>query len=337
VRRILLGIPFLLSAALAPAAAQKDKPAPANVYKSWVKSVAWVVIPKSPTQVATGSASLIDLSERLILTNYHVVRDDESAFVFFPQFDKNGVVLNDRTHYLRQVAAGGGPKGKVIAKDPKRDLAVIKLDALPKGVPAIRLARDGVGPSDRIHCIGNPGVSGGLWSYTPGDVKNVVPIKMRTRSRNAPADSFEVDAYMIENTAPTNEGDSGGPVLNDAGEQVGVTQGYASGEGARAISYAVDLREIKQFLKEKKLGRLLTAAPQSVTAGDTRKVDPAAADPKADAEKRESAAAFKLDSARNLIARDKKADARAKLEEVIKTYPDTKAADQARKLLDEIK
>jgi len=336
VRRTLFGLPLLAFAALA-AAQTKDKPGPASVYKTWVKSVAWVVIPKSPTQVATGSASLIDLSERLILTNYHVVRDDESAFVFFPQFDKSGTIQNDRNLYLRQVAANAGPKGKVIAKDPRRDLAVIKLDTLPKGVPAIRLARDGVNPSDRIHCIGNPGVSGGLWSYTPGDVKNIVPIKMRTRSRNAPNDSFQVDAWMIENTAPTNEGDSGGPVLNDSGEQVGVTQGYAAGEGARAISYAVDLREIKSFLKEKKLGRLLTAAPQSVTASETRKVEPAPADAKDEAERRESAAAFKLQTARTLIARDKKDDARAKLQDVIKNYPETKAADEAKKLLDEIK
>lgn len=331
-RRALTVIPLLALVALAPAA---DKDKAAGVYKANVKSVAWIVR-VGPGGAYTGSGALIDLTDRLVLTNYHVVRDDESAFVFFPQYEK-GNLVNQRAHYERLIP--NAPKGKVVARDPKRDLALIRLDALPPGAKAIRLAKSSCGPTDHIHCIGNPGLSGGLWTYTPGDVKNVAVQRFKSMSKGRPEDSFVVEARMLETNATINAGDSGGPVFNDAGEQVGVSQGHAVGEGPRAITFAVDLSEVKSFLKEKKFIRALMApqTPTMLSAADGPKPPAVPADPKAEAEKRESAAAFKVDSARNLIARDKKDDARAKLEDVIKTYPETKAADEARKLLAEFK
>jgi S1-C subfamily serine protease len=343
VRRLAAGSLAIILAAFAAAAPQKGPPASksaqgGNVYKAWVKSVAWIVTHDGTSpRIGTGTGSLIDLQDRLVITNYHVVKDFENVYVFFPQFDQ-GTIRNDRQAYITQVRNRTAPKGKVVAREPKRDLAVIKLDALPKGTPAIRLAKDPVSPSDRIHCIGNPGVSGGLWAYTPGDVKNVAPMKMKTRSRGGDGDGFEVRARMIENTAPTNEGDSGGPVLNDAGELVGVTQGYAVVENARGIfSYAVDLSEVKDFLKANRFLRpLMPPPPTMVTAADTAK-DTAPADPKAEAERKEAAAAAKLGFAKDLIASGKKDRARERLREVTKEYPGTKAAAEAAQLIETLK
>ena len=53
-------------------------------------------------------------------------------------------------------------------REPRCDLAVIELERMPPGVQALRLAASSVVPGQRIHSIGNPGVSGALWVYTPG-------------------------------------------------------------------------------------------------------------------------------------------------------------------------
>jgi hypothetical protein len=54
------------------------------------------------------------------------------------------------------------------------------------------------------------------------------------------------EARVIETDSPTNPGDSGGPLLNDAGELVGVTQGGAI--KANSVSTFVDVYEVKRLL-----------------------------------------------------------------------------------------
>lgn len=341
---------FLLAALVSLAtAADKEQPGGGNVYKKSLKSVTWIVTPFEDAgggrfRYGTGTGSLIDKTDRLVITNYHVVREYETVSVLFPVFE-NGNAVSERDRYLAQVKGGTAAKGKVIAKDPKKDLALIRLDKLPGDAPILKLGKDGVGPGDNIHCIGNAGVSGGLWAYTPGNVKNVINKQFRTGSRTEGGkDSFTIDARLIENTAPTNEGDSGGPVLNGAGELIGVTQGYMGGEAARGISYAIDLSEVKAFLKAHKYGRLLNASggPAVAAAPETPTETPVttsapATDPKADAAKAAQTAATKLGFAKDLINAGKKERAKERLEEIIKNYADTPAATEAKQLLETLK
>ena len=283
---------------------------------------------------------MIDRTDKLVITNYHVVGDADSINVMFPMYE-NGSIVTDKNKYISAIRAGTVAKGKVLAREPKKDLALLKLDKIPGDAAGIHLAKEGISTGDRIHCIGNPGVSSGLWSYTPGDVKNVFSQKFRTGSRANPREGFDVDAKFIENTALTNEGDSGGPVLNGAGDLVGVTQGYR-GQDARGLSYAVDISEVKAFLKANKYGRLLNAPATSATAAaETPSETPLAAAPPADNKpdpaKQQQIAATKLSFAKDLIRNNKKDRAKERLEEIVKDYPDTPAATEARQLLESLK
>ncbi len=312
----------------------QNKPADkANIYKRSIKSVVWVFNRISSTSAHTGSGTLIDVKDRIIMTNYHVVGDEPIVNVLFPILDKGGSPVNDRNTYVQMINSGTAPKGKVIAVDRKRDLALIQVDAIPKDTHSIRMAKEGVGASDNIHCIGNSGLSGGLFDYCPGSVRNVAP------RRGRPKDSdFEINCKMVEHTAPINKGQSGGPVLNDAGDLVAVTQGNVSAENSNSISLAVDLSEVKEFLKANKYGRLLNVPASTVaSATETTKVAPAEPDLKAEAAKRESTAEFKLSSAKEFIANGKKDKARERLEDITKNFADTKSADEAKKLLATLK
>jgi len=57
-----------------------------------------------------------------------------------------------------------------------------------------------------------------------------------------------VEAWMLEAQFPINQGDSGGPVVNDKVELVGVNCSFSP--KAQAMSNCVELREVREVLKE---------------------------------------------------------------------------------------
>jgi S1-C subfamily serine protease len=287
-------------------------------------------------RIGTGSGSLIDVPQRLVLTNFHVVRNKDKVTVLFPQFDKAGKLITNKDHYFDKFRAGAGLEGKVIARDPRRDLALIKLDRLPPGTTAVQLAKEGVGPGEMVHSLGSPGASDALWAYTPGSVKATYKKSWEVLD-SAEKQVFHFEAQVVETTSPVNPGDSGGPLLNDHGELVAVTQGGLASMGT--ISYFIDVSEVRALLKARKLH--VTAGPAATLAssGESKSDEsakPAAKDAAADAAdqaaKEEKLARAKLDLAEQFL-RDRPEKAKERLEEIIRNYPKTRAAKEARELL----
>lgn len=234
-----LAVPALAAAAF-PAAAQ-EVAGGAKVYKAAVPSVVWVHSTR-PNGLATGSGSLIDKERRLVLTNYHVVEENPKATIFFPAF-RDGHPIPERTYYSDR-AARLGIAGKVVAVDKSADLAVIQIEKVPEEVKAIPLAAGSPDPGDNVHSIGNAGKSGALFGYVKGTVRQSYRKKWKAELAKGKVLNFE--AKVIETDSPTNPGDSGGPLLTDKGELVGVTQGGAI--NANSVSTFVDVSEVKQLL-----------------------------------------------------------------------------------------
>jgi S1-C subfamily serine protease len=306
-----------------------------DIYQRTLKSTVWVArlveVSEGRAALATGTGSLIDVPQRLILTNFHVVGSEKEVRVFFPQFDKQGKLIAAKDHYMRQLREQPGLVGKVIYTDRKRDLALIKVDKLPTATAAIPMAREGVGPGDNVHSIGNPGASDALWAYTPGAVKAVYKKAWAVKDHG---EIHNFEAQVVETTSPVNPGDSGGPLLNGQGELVAVTQGGVSAQGT--ISYFIDISEVRNVLTAAKIR--VTAAPPAMVASHVEpKPEPPAKEPAADqAEKDEKAARAKLNLAEDLV-KDRPERARERLEEIIKQYPNTKAAREAKELLAKLK
>ena len=234
---LLLVLPLTV---LPPARADDD--VGAKVYAEALKSVVWIHSPRGEGKSASGTGSLVDRKLKLVLTNYHVVGDANKAVVMFPAY-KGDKVVAEREYYLKRLKSDGIP-AKVVARDKKADLALIQLESLPEGVVAIPLAKESVVPGQTVHSLGNPGGSGALWVYTPGKVRQVYEKKWKAQLGEDQVTTFE--AHDIETDSATNPGDSGGPLLNDKGQLVGVTQGGAIKE--RLISTFIDVVEVKQFL-----------------------------------------------------------------------------------------
>lgn len=323
-------------ALVAPAAVLAQE----NVYNKGLKSTVWIVqVVKASgrTGIRSGSGSVIDAQKRLVLTNYHVVTDNKDATVFFPVLDAKGKLVPERERYMEALRNGAGIPAKVLFTDSTKDLAVIQLSSIPRGVPGLRLAKEGVGPGDRVHSIGSPGASNALFNYTDGSVKSVSHMRIRASAGPNDPNVFNIDARMIETSSSTNKGDSGGPLMNDAGELVGVTQGMKAGdEITRPISYFVDVSEVKALLKAHKV-TLSTPAATTVASSASKPADKPAVAPMPKSKKQlEAEAAANLSGAKLFVKSNPK-QAREMLSEVIEKFPMTEAAAEAKKLLETLK
>jgi tetratricopeptide (TPR) repeat protein len=232
----------------AAAASAEESPDP-QLYTRLLHSTAWIVTPSG-----SGSGWVLDRGRGLLVTNYHVVLNTEayglhdSVFVVFPVLE-NGKPVAERSYYLqnrdRLVAEGRAVLARVIDASESRDLALLAVDHLPEDVTAVTLAAESPSPGNRVHSIGNPGSSDALWIYTNGYVRQVYFKDWRSR---AGKEFLHEEAHVVETQSPINPGDSGGPVVSDRGELVGVTQGEAL--GANLLSLAIEVSEVRAYLAD---------------------------------------------------------------------------------------
>ena len=161
--------------------------------------------------------------QNVIVTNYHVVDGASGISVTFSD--------------------GNAYSATVIGTDPYSDLAVLTVQApSSEFVPLTMVPSTTLSVGDPVMAVGAPyGLTG---SVTTG----VVSALGRTISESSVPYAI---ANAIQTSAPINPGNSGGPLLNFAGQVVGITTATAtdsSGTAADAIGFAVPsstiLREI---------------------------------------------------------------------------------------------
>jgi len=155
-----------------------------------------------------------------------------------------GVIATNRhvtageTSMIVVTAAGEHLLGKVIYADPHLDVAFVKV--VGSGLPHLELADLGlVERGESVVAIGNPG--GGLPdTVTQGVVSAIGKIENH-------------EGTWIQTDAAINPGNSGGPLLNAAGEVVGVTTlkevENASGERVEGMNYALSAGDVLAVLQ----------------------------------------------------------------------------------------
>jgi S1-C subfamily serine protease len=310
-----------------------------KVYQRLLRSAVWVISPRSKTpsgkiESSSGSGSVLDVRLKLVLTNYHVVEDRDAVTVFFPvpQVGKSGKshIVAERDYYMRLFSAGKGIRGKVLARSARSDLALIQLETVPHGVIAVQLAADSPAPGQRVHSIGNPGVTGALWVYTSGKVRQVYHKRWQARLRDK---LLDLDAEVVLTDSPTNAGDSGGPLVDDQMHLIGVTQGGSPPGSGQLLSTFIDVSEVKTLLRKQRIR--VNAAP-ALASSESPAASAPEADSKVDASKAEHAASGKLKLAKSLAENGLLDKAKPRLQEIVDSYPQTKAAEEARQLLEKL-
>ncbi len=196
-----------------------------SVYK---KSAAAVVIVITNEGII-GSASMLD-KEGNLLTNWHVVHGYDSVYVIFKP--KKGIELeNEELVYV----------AKVIKVDQVTDLALLKIEDPPHNFSTLKLGNiEDVDVAQDVHAIGHPG--GNVWTYTTGTISQIRP------NYEIPHDIMTFKSNVIQTQTPINPGSSGGPLLNNNAEIVGINTFYIKGDG---LNFAVSVDVIKEFLERR--------------------------------------------------------------------------------------
>jgi tetratricopeptide (TPR) repeat protein len=224
-----------------------DRPAQAetgaDLYQQTLRGTAWVITPAK----GKGTGWVVDRRRKLLVTNYHVVADHETVDVVFP-VRRDGRLVTERTYYtenLRELQrAGRAVSGRVVRKDGARDLALVELDALPDDASELKLAAVPPLPGEEVHSIGNRRDLDELWGYTAGHVRQTFWTGEGYFWHGRP---LAKGAAVVLAGSPINEGDSGGPVVNDKGEVVGVAS--AVRWQARLAGLCVGADEVRAFVK----------------------------------------------------------------------------------------
>jgi len=202
-----------------------------NVYDSAIYSTTYIACPDTSS---AGSGVLVDKQQRLVVTNEHVVSGSSQVLVFFP-INLQGRICSDQEYYIKHAETLAIP-ARVIAVDSRRDIALLQLESVPPHIQQIEIG-ESARPGQMVHSIGNPDSSDAMWVYTNGYVRANYFKKMSDNRMQ-----------VVETSSPINPGDSGGPMLNDRGQLIGISQSYMTGH--RLVSNGVDISEITWFVKK---------------------------------------------------------------------------------------
>ncbi|HEV2673847.1 MAG TPA: DegQ family serine endoprotease [Aliidongia sp.] len=175
--------------------------------------------PNAQKVISLGSGFIVDPTG-YVVTNNHVVGDAEKVTVTF---------ADDTQH-----------PAKIIGKDVKSDLALLKIDA-PKPLPFVKFGdSDQAKVGDWVIAVGNPFGLGG--TVTKGIVS----------ARGRPiADSNYVDFLQID--ASINRGNSGGPTFSMQGEVIGInTAIFSPNGGSVGIGFAIPSNSAKTVIEQLK-------------------------------------------------------------------------------------
>ncbi len=157
----------------------------------------------------------------LVVTNKHVVADTAAEYSIIDHSDNEYRVVN-------------------IYRDPANDLAILRVENM--NLPPLAL-----GDSDQIR-VGEPAIAIGtaLGEFRHTVTSGVISGLGRGIQAGSPFSQIETLEGVIQTDAAINPGNSGGPLLNAAGEVIGVN--VAVTQGAENIGFAIPINVVKASL-----------------------------------------------------------------------------------------
>ena len=189
------------------------------------------------TEDGIGSGVLIDSQNKLLVTAYHVISDNNNIRVGFPIYDADGNTVSSYDAYFKNTRP---ISAEVLRTDEAKDLAILRLATLPDTAREIKLSKNQARPGQTVFTLGNPGASEALWVFSSGSVRqNLEDFQIVYDNGQT------VRCKIVQTQNPTNPGDSGGPLLNRQGELVGITSGGNAEQNTDLVSYSIDIEEIK--------------------------------------------------------------------------------------------
>jgi S1-C subfamily serine protease len=181
---------------------------------------------KSDQEGMQGSGIVID-GRGYIVTNNHVISEAANN----PSQFKTTVVFND----------GKVVPANLVGRDPKTDLAVLKVDNVDNLSVAQLGDSDKVRVGDEVLAAGAPlGLRSTVTHGIVSALHRPVPLSGEGSDTDTVIDAVQTDASI-------NHGNSGGPLINMDSQVIGInTAGKSLSDSASGLGFAIPINEAKQ-------------------------------------------------------------------------------------------
>ena len=173
-------------------------------------------VPQERKTSALGSGFIIS-RDGLVVTNNHVIKGAEDIYVR----------VNGDEEY----------EAKIVGTDPLSDLAVLKIESKKTFEPVKFGNSDKARIGDWVIAIGNPFGLGG--TVTAGIIS--------ARNRSIGLARYE---DFIQTDASINQGNSGGPLFNMAGDVIGINTAILGQSGSIGIGFAIPSTSAKRVIDQ---------------------------------------------------------------------------------------
>ncbi len=176
---------------------------------------------------STGSAAgtgFIISDTGYIMTNKHVVENSKTV---------NVTLSNGKTY----------KNVKVVGTDPLNDSAILKVEN-PEGFKPVTLGDSKtVNVGQQVIVIGNA-----LGEYSNSVTSGIISGTGRELiASDSSGSAYEQLTDMLQTDAAINGGNSGGPIVNAAGEVIGIATAYAS--SSQTVGFAIPIANVKGIIK----------------------------------------------------------------------------------------
>jgi hypothetical protein len=197
-----------------------------EIAKNCLPSTVSIILENKYKQpIALGSGFIIERGK--IVTNLHVIEGAKYGYVLV-----NGEAIKHKVEGY-------------ISIDKKNDIAILSVPTITKSPLLLSDKKQSIG--ERIYAIGNPkGLSGTISEGIISGIRNLE------------------DKELIQITAPISPGSSGGPVVNNSGEVIGIAVGTIN--SGQNLNFAIPSRIINQLAENE----TNSVTPLNISEGETQ-------------------------------------------------------------------
>jgi len=186
---------------------------PREIAQQTLPSTVLLVMRNSNTEEAKSGSGFF-IAEDIVATNFHVAKETTEGYAKIYGQDKLYEILG------------------VVGTDEKNDLALLKIKGI-KGKALKLNTDDSIAIGDEVFAVGNPkGLEG---TFSQGIISSI----RKTGKFN-----------LLQITASISAGSSGGAVLNDNGEVIGVAVGAI--ESAQSLNFAIPVSLLRSLISNQK-------------------------------------------------------------------------------------
>jgi S1-C subfamily serine protease len=210
-----------------------------------------VVQVKQEHSLGSGFVVWVDGDNAIAATNYHVVEGAKKITIFFPATD-------------REMKEGYEADG-YIEIQMERDLALVHFKLKGKKIIPVPIAKELPEQGDSVYTFGSP--VGQQNVVAPGMVSSVRTGKevasLMDRLAHGAYEKmmrYTTDATWIQHTAAMSHGNSGGPLVSEKGEVLGLNTMNFAAEGSansgQALNYAISATHLEKLLQSSDKGKI---------------------------------------------------------------------------------